>query len=82
MTSKRAPKAATRSGRYRILCAKLRYPTSRKVIERILGGDHGEGALAARDANIEIHLRGEVVDNIPPESIPHELAAGNIEEAK
>lgn len=82
MTSKKAARPAGRPGRYRILCPKLRYPTSRKVIEAILAGDHSEEALAARDADTEIHLQGEIVDNIPPESIPGELAAGNIEEVR
>ena len=79
MTSK---KGRTGTGRYRILCHSLSYPTSRAAIERITAGDHSDEARAERDRSMERHEQGEIVDNIPPESVPHELEAGNIEEVR
>ena len=83
MTSKKTPtpKPPT-TGRYRILCRSLSYPTSREVIDRILAGDHSEEARAARNADTEVHFEGEVVDNLAPETVKVELEAGNIEEVK
>jgi hypothetical protein len=79
MTSKKTAKAKG-TGRYRILCKDLAYPTDTAAIERFLEGDRSDETRAELNASREIHERGEVVDNIPPSSVPHELEAGNIEE--
>ncbi len=83
MTSKKTPKPKPpATGRYRILSPSLSYPTSREVIDRILAGDHSEEALAARDADMEEHFEGEIVDNLSAQTVKVELEAGNIEEVR